>query len=77
MEATDQGVMVDSHVEGNLVVEFGEEFTTYDNPLVKEPPMVDTTFHFPMEGRAGSSNWVFNHPSDDTRGAKFGPNAPF
>ena len=34
MEATDQGAIVDSHVEGNLVVEVGEEFTMYDNPLV-------------------------------------------
>ena len=34
MEATDQGATVDSHVEENPAVEVGEEFTTYDNPLV-------------------------------------------
>ena len=62
MEAIDQGVTADSHVEGNPVVEVGEELTTYDNP------MPHITFHFPMEVQAGSSNWVFNHPSNDTRG---------
>ena len=30
-----------------------------------------------MEGQPGSSNWVFNHPSDDTLGVEFCPNAPF
>ena len=35
MESTDQGATVDSHVEENPVVEVGEEFTTYDNPLVE------------------------------------------
>ena len=35
METIDQGATTDSHVEGNPVVEVGEEFTTYDNPLVK------------------------------------------
>ena len=43
MEATNQGVTVDSHVEGNLVVEVREEFTTYDNPLVEQPPTAGTT----------------------------------
>ena len=77
MEATDQGVKADSHVEGNPVVEVREELTTYDNPLVKKLPMADNTFHFPMEGHLGSSNWVVNHPSDDTEGTKYGPSAPF
>ena len=67
MEAIDQGLVVDSHVEENPAVEVGEEFTTYDNPLVEQPPMADTTYHFPMEGHVGSSNWV-DHPSDDTKG---------
>ena len=65
MEATNQGVVVDSHVEENPVVEVGEEFTTYDNPLVEQPPMADTSFHFPMEGHVGSSNWI-DFLSDDT-----------
>ena len=77
MEAIDQGAMTNSHVEGNPVVEVGEEFTTYDNPLVKQPPTADTTFHFSMEGHVGSSNWVFDCPYDDTEGKKYCPNAPF
>ena len=56
MEAINQGVAVDSHVEENLAMEVGGEFTTYDNPLVKQPPMFDTSFNFPMEGHVGSSN---------------------
>ena len=56
MEATDQGATTDSHVEENPTLEVGEEFTTYDNPLVKQPPTADTAFHFPMEGHVGSSN---------------------
>ena len=54
MEAIDQGVATDSYMEENPVVEVGEEFTTYDNPLGKQPPTDDTTFHFPMEGHVGS-----------------------
>ena len=76
MEATNQGATTDSHVEGNLVMEVGEEFTTCDNLLVELPPMTDNTFHFPMEGHVGSLNWV-DHPSDDTKGTYYGPNAPF
>ena len=70
MEAMDQPIMTNSHVEGDLVMEAREEFTSYDNPLeVQQPLATDTTFHFPMEGQPGSSYWVFNHPSDDTVGA--------
>ena len=77
MEATDQHVMVDSHVEGNPVVEAGEEFTSYDNPfVVQQPPVADTSFNFQMEGQTGSSDLVFNHPFDDTIGVEFRPNAP-
>ena len=54
MEATNQYVMADSHVEGNPIVELGEEFTSYDNPLVEQPLMADTTFHFLMKGQVGS-----------------------
>ena len=30
-----------------------------------------------MEGHVGSSNWVFDLPSDDTEGVEYGPNSPF
>ena len=57
MEATDQNVTVGYHVEGNPVVEAGEEFTSYDNPLaVHQSPTADTTFNFPIEGQHGSSD---------------------
>ena len=62
-------------MEENPVVEVREEFTTYDNPLVKQHPMADTTFHFPMEGHVGSSNWVYR-PFYDTEGIEYVPNAP-
>ena len=67
MEAIDQGVSTNSHVEENPAVEVEEEFTTYDNPLVKQAPTTNTTFHFPMEGHVGSLNWV-DYPSNDTKG---------
>ena len=35
MEATDQGAKTDPHVEGNTVVESGEQFNSYINPLVQ------------------------------------------
>ena len=54
MESTDQGDATGSHVEGSPVVEGGEQFTSYDNPLVEQPPMAETAFHFPMEGHANS-----------------------
>ena len=67
MEATNKGVTVDSHVQENPIVEVGEEFTTYENSLVEQPPTVVATFHFPMEIHVGSSNWV-DHRSNDTEG---------
>ena len=67
MEATEQGAIVDSQVEENPAMEVGEEFTTYDNPLVEQPPTTHTSFHFPMEGHVGKSNWV-DRPFDDTEG---------
>ena len=77
MEAINQGVVVDSIMEGNLVVEVGEEFTTCDNLLVEHPPTTDNTFHFSMEGHVGSSYWVVDCPYNDTKETKYGPNAPF
>ena len=77
MESTDQNVTNDSHVEGTALVEVREEFTTYDNPLVEQPPRTDTTFNFPTEGQPGASYWVINHSSNDTIGVELGPNDPF
>ena len=54
MESIDQGVAFDSHIKENIAMEVGEEFTTYDNPLVEQPPTADTAFNFPMEGDFGS-----------------------
>ena len=61
MEAIDQGAAVDSDVE------VGDEFTTYDNPLVEQHHTADTSFHIPMEDHIGSSNW-FDRWSNDTEG---------
>ena len=77
-ETMDQPVSIDAHVEGVLVTETREEFCSYDNPLlVQRHSTEDVVFRFQPEGQPGSSNWVFNHPSDDTVAAEFGPNAPF
>ena len=54
MEATDKGPTTTSHVEENLVVEGGDQFTSYINPLVQQPPVGDTSFHGPVEGRVKS-----------------------
>ena len=54
MEATDQGATTTSHVEENLVVESQDQFTSYITPLVQQPPVGDTSFHGPMEGRVDS-----------------------
>ena len=50
MEATIQGVATTSQVEENIVVESGDQFTSYTNPLAKQPPVGDTYFHGPVEG---------------------------
>ena len=43
----DQPTTIEYHVEGVLVIEFGKEFSSYDNPLlVQKPSTKDTTFHF-------------------------------
>ena len=67
MESIDQLATADSHMEENPTLEVGEEFTTYDNPLIEQPPTANTSFHFPMEGHVGSSNWV-DHSSNDIEG---------
>ena len=66
MESTDQGDATDSHIGGIPVAESEEQFTSYINPLVQQPPMVSTSFHSPMEGRIDGP--------DET---EYGPNAPF
>ena len=66
MEATNQGATTDSHVEGILVVESGDQFTSYVTPLVQQYPTTDTSFHSSMECR----NDVINE-------AEYGPDAPF
>ena len=65
-EAIDQGVATNSHEEENIVVESGDEFTSYINPLAQQPPMVDTSFHLHMEGR-----------TDSLVPPEYGPDAPF
>ena len=35
MEATDQGAIIESHVEGSTIVESGEKFMAYVDPLVQ------------------------------------------
>ena len=54
MEATGQGAATTSHVEENIVVESGDQFTSYTNPLAQQPPVGDTSFHGPVEGRVDS-----------------------
>ena len=66
MEATDQGAATDSHVGGIPIVDSGEQFNYYINPLVQQSPAADTSFHSPMEGRIDGI--------DET---EYGPNAPF
>ena len=66
MEAIDQGAITDSHVEGRPVVESGEQFTAYINPLVRQPPVANTSFHYLREGC-----------TDNPVETEYGPNAPF
>ena len=66
MEATVQGAATTSQVEENIVVEIGDQFTSYTNPLAQQPLVGDTSFHGPMEGRVDSPV----HPD-------YGPDAPF
>ena len=48
------------------VLESGDQFASYINPLVQQPSTTATSFHSPMEGRINSP--------DET---EYGPNAPF
>ena len=66
MEAIDQGAATTSHEEENIVVESGDQFTYYINPLVQQPPMDDTSFHLHMEGC-----------TDSPVPSEYGPDAPF
>ena len=66
METTNQGAATDSHVEGSTVMERGEQFTAYINPLVQQPFVADASFHSPREGRIDS-------PTE----TEYGPNSPF
>ena len=66
MESIDQGAATSSHEEENLVVESGDQFTPYINPLAQKPPMADTSFHPPMEGHM-----------DRPDAPKYGPDALF
>ena len=50
MEATDQGATTTSHVENNIVVESGYQFTSYTNPLAQQPSVDDTSLNGPVEG---------------------------
>ena len=51
MEVVVQGTATTSQVEENMVVESGDQFTSYTNPLAQQPPVGDTSFHGPVEGR--------------------------
>ena len=69
--------LAEDHMETTPTIEPREEFLVYENPLVQLTPEANTSFHFPMEGRLGSSDWIGNHPLDETIGVEYGPNAPF
>ena len=66
LEAIDQGATTSSHEEENIVVESGDQFTSYINPLDQQPAMVDASFHPHMEDR-----------TDNPDAPENGPDAPF
>ena len=66
MEAINKGAANTSHEEEIIVVESGDQFTSYINPLAQQPPMADTSFHPHREGR-----------TDSFAAPEYGPNAPF
>ena len=68
--------LAEAHIETTPATEPREEFSVYDNPLVQLTPEANTSFHFPMEGRPGSFDWMGNHPPDETIGVEYGTNAP-
>ena len=55
-ETMEKLASTNSHVEDVPATGTREGFSTYDNPLVQQPPMADSTFHFPMEGQLGLSD---------------------
>ena len=54
----DQPVTTNSHVEGVMVTESGEEISSFENPstpmIVQQPSVEDTTFCFQKEGQPGA-----------------------
>ena len=58
----------EARMETTPATEPREEFLVYNNPLVQLSLEANTSFHFPMEGRLGSSDWIGNHPHDETTG---------
>ena len=66
MEAINQGATTSSHEEENILVESGDQFTSYYNPLAQHPPMANNSFHPHME-----------HRIDSPAAPEYGPDAPF
>ena len=66
MESIDQGATTSSHEEENIVVESGDQFTSYINPLAQQPPMANASFHPHMEG-----------PTDNPDAPEYGSDALF
>ena len=66
MEATVKGVATTSQVEENIVVESGDQFTSYTDPLAQQPPIADISFHLHVEGH-----------TDSPVPSEYGPDAPF
>ena len=64
-QTMEQTASTRAHVENTSSTETREYFSVYNNPLVQMPPV------------AGSSNWMFNHPPDETIEVEYGPNSPF
>ena len=62
-ETMDQPSTIDSHVEGVLVIESMEEFSSFQSPsIIQQPSTKDTTFCFRTEGQPGAPYCVFNNP---------------
>ena len=77
-ETMDQPTTNDSHVEGFIINEYGEEFSFFQSlVIVQKPSIEDTTFHFQTEGQPSAPDWMFNHSLDDIVEAEFCPTTPF
>ena len=72
MEAPDQGAATTSHVQEDIVVGSGDQFTSYKNPLAQQPPVGDTSFHGPLEGRVDSPVCPDYGPDDPFWGTSMG-----